>query len=152
MEFFLKNEGVIVMIKNSNVIDLLIVEESENVIFLFSEIGKIFGITVKFAQNLDEFVDVATEYNFKFVLSNLHIEYNFAGLFISRMYNNIRKFKSNDGKLFFYSFQNLEISKLILNDLTEEKFANFFDFLNEYFPIQYKDYFMSEAYRTSITS
>lgn len=143
------------MVQNKDVIDLLFVEESEQIGFLFSEISKIFGLSVKIAKSLDEFVRLATVYDIKFVLSNFHVEHNFAGLFLSRLYTNIRKVKITNGKLFFYSFQHnptLELSKLALDDLSAEKFSNFYDFMLEYFPQQCKHYFQSEELKMSITA
>ena len=116
------------MVQNKGIVDLLFVEESEPIGFLFSEISKIFGLSVKIAKSLDEFIRLVTVYDFKFVLCNLHVEHNFAGLFLSRLYTIIRKVKITDGKLFFNSFQQnptLELSKLSLDDLSEEKFYNY---------------------------
>ena len=141
--------------QNRTIVDLLVVEEAAEAITLFEELAKIFNLSIKIASSLDEFVEFATRYDFKVVLCNLHVEHNFAGLFLSRMYNNIRKVKINDGRLFFYSFQHnptLELSKLSLDDLSEEKFSNFYDFMLEYFPQQCKQYFYSEGFKLSITA
>ena len=143
------------MIQNEEIVDLLFVEESEQIGFLFSEISKIFGLSVKIAKSLDEFVQLVTDYDFKFALCNLHVEHNFAGLFLSRMYTIMKIAKIVDGKLFFYSFQHnqmIELSKLSLNDLSEEKFNNFYDFMLEYFPQECKQYFQSEELKQSITA
>ena len=143
------------MVSNKKIIDILFVEESDQVTFLFNEVSKIFNLTIKIAKNLDEFIELATIYDFKFVLCNLHVEYNFAGLFLSRIYSSIRKVKTNDGKLFFYSFQNnpkLELAKLSLDDFSEEKFFNFYDFLMEYFQTNYLHYFSSETFKQSLTA
>jgi hypothetical protein len=143
------------MVQNKDIIDLLFVEESSEIGYLFNEISNIFGLTVKIAKNLDEFVELATIFEFKIVLCNLHIEHNFAGLFLSRVFANIKKIKVNDGKLFFYSFQNnptLELSKLSINDLSEEVYSNFYDFMLAYFPQQCKHYFQSEELRLGITA
>ena len=81
------------MMQNKEIVDLLFVEESNEIGYLFSEISNIFGLSAKIARNLNEFVELATIFEFKFILCNLHIEHNFAGLFLSRMYSNIRKIK-----------------------------------------------------------
>lgn len=132
------------MDQNRKIIDLLVVEETSQAITLFEEIAKIFNLSIKIGSSLDDFIEISTLYDFKVVLCNLHVEHSFAGLFLSRMYTNLRKLKPRDGKLFFYSFQHnpkLELAKLSLNDLSEEKFANFYDFLNEYFPEQFLHFF-----------
>ena len=141
------------MEQQKGVADLLYVETSDEIGFLFSEISNIFGLSVKIAKSLDEFVQLATVFDFKFVLCNLHLQQNFAGLYLSRMYKKIRKAKIANGKLFFYSFQNnptLELSKLGLDDLSDEKFDSFYEFLVEYFPKQCKQYFQSEDFKLSM--
>ena len=87
------------MVQNEGIVDLLFVEESEQIRFLFSEISKIFGLSVKIAKSFDEFVRLVTDYDFKFVLCNLHVEHNFAGLFLSRMYTNMKNVKNYRWKI-----------------------------------------------------
>lgn len=141
------------MIQDKEIIDILFVEESEQAAYLFKEVSKIFNLSIKIAKTLDEFVEIATIYDFKVILCNLHVEHNFAGLFLSRMYTSIKKVKINDGKLFFYSFQNnprYELAKLSLDDFVEQKFSNFYDFLDEYFNNQFIQYFSSMMYLSRV--
>lgn len=142
------------MIPSKEYFDLLLVEESDNIIYLFQEVSKTFSLSIKFARNLDEFIDLASTYEFKYILCNFHIEHTFSGLLLSRMYNNIKKIKVNDGKLFFYSFQHnssLELAKMSLDDLTEQKYTNFYDFLNENFYEQFLNYFNSQNFKQSLS-
>ena len=46
----------------------------------------------------------------------------------------------------------LELSKLSLNDLSEEIFNNFYDFMLVYFPQECKQYFQSVELKQSITA
>ena len=140
------------MVHNIKIIDILLVESSLGVIETFKEISRIFGLSILIADGIDEFVNLSTNHTFKFVLTNLHIEYNFSGLFVSRMYSGIRKIKVNDGKLFLYSLQNkdhLELAKMGLDDLSEEKYMSFFDFLEINFPENFFQYITSEEFRQS---
>ena len=143
------------MVQNSDIIDLLIVEDNENVLCLFNEISKIFGLNVKFASNLDDFINVILDRDPRFILCNMHIETDFSGLILSRMYDKIRKSTEKDALLYFYSFQNnktLELAKLIIDDLADSRYANFYEFMDENFPLQFKQYFSSEQFKQSITA
>ncbi len=141
------------MIQNKKLFDILLVESSPIVIETFREIGKIFNLTIQFANSINEFIEQATNYEFKFVLSDLHIEYKFGGLFISRMYTNIRKIRVNDGKMYLFSLQknpNLELAKFELDDFTEEKFSSFFDFLEAKFNKNFLHYFETSEFKQSV--
>ena len=141
------------MMQNKKMFDILLVESSQEIIMLFEELSKIFNLTIAYAKNITDFIELVTVYEFKFVLSNMHIEYKFGGLFLSRMFTNIRKVKINDGKMFLYSLQNnsnFDLSKLSLDDLAEEKFSNFYSFLSTNFPNQFFSYFTSPEYQNSI--
>ena len=56
----------------------------------------------------------------------------------------------NQSNIWFNIHQKL--SDKTLDDLSEEKFSNFYDFMLEYFPQQCKQYFYSEGFKLSITA
>ncbi len=143
------------MISTTEIYDLLLVESSPEMNGIFKEISRIFNLKILFANNIKEFIELVTQYEFRFVLSNLHIEYKFAGLFISRMYSNIRKIKTNDGKMFMYSLQNnpkFELAKLILDDFAEQKYPSFYDFLRTNFPLHFFNYFTTDEFKQSVAA
>lgn len=141
------------MINATEMYDLLIVESSPVMIEMFSEISRIFKLKILIAKDINEFVKLVTKNEFKFVFANLHIEYNFAGIFIKRMYTNIRKIKSKNGKMFVYSLQNnenYELAKLELNDFAEQKYDSFYEFLEGNFPQNFFQYFKTDEFKQSI--
>ena len=141
------------MIQKNKLLDLLLVESSPIVIETFKEIGKIFNLKIRFASSINEFIELSKNFEFKYVFTNLHIEYNFSGLFLSRMYNNIRKIRVNDGKMYLFSLQNnpnLELAKLGLDDFAEEKFLSLFDFLEAKFNDNFLHYFETEEFKQSV--
>lgn len=143
------------MIQNPDVIDLLIVEDNESALCLYNEISKIFGLKVKFVSDLKDFINFILDNDPKFILCNMHIETDFSGLILSRMYEKIRKKTVKNAHLYFYSFQNnksLELAKLIIDDLADSRFTTFYDFMDENFPSQFKQYFSSEQFKQTITA
>ena len=77
----------VIMNQKYEVIDILLVESHPTMKIIFEEISKIFNLNIRFANNIKEFIELATTKNqVKYVLCDLHIEYNFGGLLVSRMY------------------------------------------------------------------
>ena len=130
------------MIQDVGIIDILLIESSTRLIEMFEELSRIFNLNIKFARNINEFIEIATKRDFRFALCNLHIEYKFAGLFVSRMTSNIKKLKSNTGSMYLFSMQNNEsydLSKMSLDDFATDKFSSFYNFIRVYFLYYEKD-------------
>ena len=143
------------MIQDDGIIDILLIESSTRLIEMFEELSRIFNLNIKFARNINEFIEIATKRDFRFALCNLHIEYKFAGLFVSRMTSNIKKLKSNTGSMYLFSMQNNEsydLSKMSLDDFATEKFSSFYNFLRVKFPLQFFHYFSTEEFKQSLTA
>ena len=141
------------MVQNNEIFDILLVENSPVLIDIFKELARILNFSIKYASTINEYIFYFTKYDFRFVLIDIHIEYKFAGLFLSRIHFKIQKIKNNAVKMFFFSLQdNLEfdLSKLSLDDFSSEKFSSFYNFFRVKFPLQFFNYFRSETYNQGV--
>lgn len=127
------------MIHDKKSIDLLVIDDSSAIIDIFKVITKRFDLKIKFAKNTYEFMDIAQQYNFKYVLCDLNLDYNYEGFFISRIYAIIRKYKNEEGKILLFTSEqatDLELMKFNFDGSLKKEFLPIYDFLIQNFPLR----------------
>lgn len=133
---------------NNKVYDILLVEGSTAIIDLFSVLTKKFDLTIKFVKNTNEFTNITQRLSFKFVICDINLDYKYEGLFIARVYNNIKKIKNNEGKILLMcpeSPSENELKKLTLDGILPRGFSTIYDFLLQNFPLRsYQDLLKNE--------
>lgn len=144
------------MVHYENTIDLLIIEEAAPIIDLFQVLTKKFNLKVKYVKNTGEFLDLAKMYNFKVVLCDLDLDYSFEGLFIARVFANIRSINRLDSKLFLFSSKKVsknELDKFGFDELLPKEFSLIYEFLLSNFSLKsYSDLIKDDyAYFASVT-
>ena len=127
------------MAQNEKDFDILLIEDSASIIDLFSVLTKKFDLKIRIIKNTYEFMETAQRSTFKYVLCDLHLDYKFEGLFISRVYSNIRKIKNNDGKILLFTSDKAnshDAMKFGFDGMVEKDFLSIYEFLLNNFPLR----------------
>ncbi len=127
------------MYHDSQLYDLLLIEDSTSVIDLFLVLTKKFDLKIKIVKNSNEFMNVIRTNDFKFVLCDSNLNYKYEGLFIARVYNNIRKIKRSQGKILLFSSElasESEIGNFKFDDVLQKDFLTIYEFLLNNFPLR----------------
>ena len=145
------------MNKNEKVVDILLIEDSANIIDIFSVLTKKFNLTIHIVKNTFEFMKTAQSINFKYILCDLHLDYKFEGLFITRVYSNIRKIKNSNGKALLFSSEKTneeDATNFGFDGQVEKDFLSIYEFLLNNFPLRsYQELIKKESHNfVSISS
>ena len=145
-----------IMVQDANIIDLLIIEDKAPIVDLLQVLTKKFNLKVKYARNTEEFLNLAKINNFKFVLCDLNLGYSFEGLFIARVFANIRTIKQLNSKILLLNSEKVsefELNKFGFDGLLLKEFLSIYEFLLGNFPLKsYSDLIKNElSYFASVS-
>ena len=127
----------------NEVIEMLLVENNEAIIDFFKVLTKKFDMQVKYVTNTTEFVELVKKYDFKNIICDVDLSYKFEGIFISNLYNNIKKIRNIDGKMYLLSDRivpNID-GKFNFDGILPKKFQEIYDFLIQNY--EFKSYHKS---------
>ena len=119
--------------------DILLIEDSTAIIDLFKVLTKKFDLKIKYAKNTSEFLNIIRFNSFKYVLCDLNLDYKLEGLFISKVFSNIRKIQQTESKILLFSSEKVtekEISKSGFDGSLVKDFLSIYDFLLQNFPLR----------------
>jgi hypothetical protein len=142
--------------KNDKIVDILLIEDNESVVDIFKIITKKFEVSIKYAKNTNEFIKLMQMFEFRHVLCDLNLDYKYEGLFISKIYNNIRRIKPNNGKIYFFSNEivgNFDLQKFCFDEVLEKNFSHIYGFLKSNFSFKtYKHFLEIENSQNALIS
>ena len=127
------------MNNDDKTIDILLIEDSNSVIDLFSVLTKKFDIKIKYAKNSYDFMTLARDHHFKYVLCDLNLDYKYEGYFISRIYSNIRKVNHENGKILLFSAERETKEEFLIHGFDgslDKNFLAIYEFLLHNFPLR----------------
>ena len=120
-------------------IDILLIDDNESVIDIFKILTKKFNLTIKYAKNTQEFIELSKKYNFSIILCDLNLDYKFEGFFIARLFSSLKLMRHLDSKVLLFSSQTLtndELLKFSFDGSLDKNFHSIYNFLEVNFPFR----------------
>lgn len=136
------------MEQQNNVIEMLLLEKNESIINFFKVLTKKFNMKVKYATNTEEFVELVKNNDFENVICNIDLSYKFEGLFISNLYNNVKKIRNFNGNMFLLSNRTIPknyANKIFIDGLISINFKAIYEFLEKNYDFRYYHNALSQS-------
>lgn len=127
------------MISHNKGTDILLIVNDEEVINIFANITKNFYITIKYAKNTIEFIDLIKNEDFHCVICDLDLLYNYEGIFIANIFSTLMKLRNLSSETILLTNNQFSNNKLItssFNGILEKNSSAIYDFLQKKFPFQ----------------
>jgi len=126
----------------NEIIELLIVENEETIIDFFKVLTGRFNMQVKYVKNTTEFVELVKKSDFQNIICDIDLGYKFEGFFISTLYNNLKRIRGIDGKMYLLSdraFPTIQEGKCKFDGIMPKNFQEIYDFLAQNY--DFKSYY-----------